>query len=138
MQGLVLDALRQHTQPEEVAAQFVAAAFPGAVQAGPPRAFSPLAQPQAEQLTNGLHATAGKLLADAKAAGQQVMQYRLGTDREQGALAELVDAVLWLAQQRPPPVDVGLPAQLLEQVRVLRLVCVYILGLRRARAACSM
>ncbi|EFN51183.1 hypothetical protein CHLNCDRAFT_55304 [Chlorella variabilis] len=116
LQALVLDALRQHSQPEAVATQLVRAAFPEAAAAEPPPAFRPLPAAQQEQLANALHAAAGQLLADAKAAGCQVMQYQLGQGREQGAVAELLDAVLWLAAQKPSPLDVGLPAQLLEQI----------------------
>lgn len=117
MQGLVLDALRQHTLPEAVAQQLVHASFPDAVVSVSPPAFKPLPAAQQEQLTNALHAAAAQLLADAKAAGQQVMQYKLEPGREQAAVAELLDAVLWLAPQTPSPLDIGLPAQLLEQVR---------------------
>ncbi|KAI3423130.1 hypothetical protein D9Q98_010686 [Chlorella vulgaris] len=116
LQGLVLDALRQHTLPEAVAQQLVHASFPDAVVSVSPPAFKPLPAAQQEQLTNALHAAAAQLLADAKAAGQQVMQYKLEPGREQAAVAELLDAVLWLAPQTPSPLDIGLPAQLLEQI----------------------
>jgi hypothetical protein len=116
---LVLDALRQHEQPEAAATQVVRAAFPAAVADDAPPAFRPLPAAQQEQLHNALHAAAGQLLEDAKAAGVPIMQYKVVQSREQPTVAELVDAVLWLAAQRPTPVDVGLPAQLLEQVRAV-------------------
>lgn len=97
----------------------VRAAFPAALADDAPPAFRPLPPAQQEQLQNVLHAAAEQLLQDAKAAAVPIMQYKLVQSREQPAMADLVDAVLWLASQRPGPVDVGLPALLLEQVRAL-------------------
>lgn len=118
LQEAALQALQQQTDPAMVAQQLMHQCFPE-VWPAPAKGATPAVQPvpvaQQELLSNALHAAAGRLLVDAKAAGQQVMQYRL-EGREQPAVAGLVDAVLWLAAQQPAPVDVGVPATLLEQI----------------------
>ncbi|KAL4439830.1 hypothetical protein ABPG75_002831 [Micractinium tetrahymenae] len=145
LQGLVLQALREHADPEAAGRALMRLAFPESVLqpgpngakkgregdadmaeagAAPPAAFEKLPPQRQEQLTNAVHAAAGQLLADAKAAGQAAMAYCFApagsnggaTPHPQAALAQLLDAVMWLAQQQAPPVEPGLPAQLLEQI----------------------
>ena len=121
----MVQALRDHTEPDRVAQQLMLQAFPAAVLDGPAAAaaagtaaaqlFKPLDAPAKEALANALHAAAAQLLSEAKAAGQEVMRHRLQEGQEQAAVALLVDAVLWLAAQRAAPVEHPLAAQLLEQ-----------------------
>lgn len=113
----MLAALREHGAPALVAQALLRAAFPAAVaeEGGAFAGVGDLTATQSEQLTNALHSAAGRLLADAQAAGQLVMAYQPEAAHPP-AVAQLLDAVLWLAEQRPAPVDAGLPAQLLEQV----------------------
>eukprot|EP00887_Chlorella_sp_A99_P000489 scaffold17.g489.t1 len=120
VQRAVLDALRQHAEPDKAARQLVRTSFPAALaEAGEDRGaaatFRPLAQQDRDLLGAGLAAAAAALSAASTEARTQVMAYRLDGG-EQPAVAALVDAVLWLCQQQPAPLDVGVPAQLLEQV----------------------
>ncbi len=119
MQGLVLTTLREHGAPALVAQALLRAACPAAVieEGGTFAGVRELSSGRSEQLTNALHSAAGRLLADAQAAGQLVMAYQPDGEHPP-AVARLLDAALWLAQQRPVPVDAGLPSQLLEQVGV--------------------
>lgn len=126
----MVQALRDHTEPDRVAQQLMQQAFPAAVLDGGAPAgataaastaataaplFKALDAPEKEALANALHAAAAQMLSDAKAAGQQVMSHILREGQEQAAVALLVDAVLWLAVQRAAPVEPPLAAQLLEQ-----------------------
>lgn len=117
LQGLALTALQDHAAPALVAQALLRAAFPAAVvdEGGSFAGVRELSSGQCEQLTNALHSAAGRLLADAQAAGQLVMAYQPNPEHPP-AVAQLLDAVLWMAEQRPAPVEAGLPAQLLEQV----------------------
>ncbi|PRW33147.1 THO complex subunit 1 [Chlorella sorokiniana] len=117
LQGLALAALQEHGAPALVAQALLRAAVPAAVaeEGGEFAGVHELSSGQSEQLTNALHAAAGRLLADAQAAGQLVMAYQ-PNPAHPPAVAQLLDAVLWLAEQRPAPVEAGLPAQLLEQI----------------------
>ncbi|KAL4423622.1 hypothetical protein ABPG77_009209 [Micractinium sp. CCAP 211/92] len=142
LQALVLQALRESPDPETAGRALMRLACPDAVlhsgangnkkqgsdgdaemaeaDGGPAAAFDKLPPQRQEQLTNAVHAAAGQLLADAKAAGQAAMAYCLepatGPPQPQAALPQLLDAVMWLAQQRAAPLEPGLAAQLLEQI----------------------
>lgn len=115
----MLGALQEHEQPPVVAQALLRAAFPGTVveEGGAFAGLQQLTPAQQEALTNALHAAAGQLLEDAQAVGQGAMAYSLA-GHGQAAAATLLDAVFWLAEQKPAPVDPGLPAQLLEQVHL--------------------
>lgn len=139
LQALVLQALREAPDPEAAGRTLMRLACLDAVLqpaakgakpqgsdgdadmaeagAAPPAAFDKLPPQRQEQLTNAVHAAAGQLLADAKAAGQAAMAYCLAPAGA-AALPQLLDAVMWLAEQQAPPVEPGLAAQLLEQVRL--------------------
>ena len=118
LQGLVLGALAQHDAPAAAAQALLRATFPAglAEQGGEVTGLQPLAPREQEALTNALHAAAGQLLEDAQAAGAPLMSYTLA-GRQAAAMPTLLDAAIWLADQRPAALEAALPAQLLEQVR---------------------
>lgn len=68
--------------------------------------FKPLSARDKDRLGAALHAATGQVVAASLEARQQVMQYR-HEGREQPALAELLDAVIWLIDQKTLGLEVG-------------------------------
>lgn len=109
----MLDALREHsTDAERAALALVAAVSPAGIDPAAPRPPPPA---QSALLASAVVAAALALVAQAADERVPVMAVRLGPG-EHPALAQLLDAVLWLAAQSPALVDLALPAACIEAV----------------------
>ncbi|KAG7672356.1 putative THO complex subunit 1 [Nannochloris sp. 'desiccata'] len=112
----IFEALAQNTEPSAAALAILEAAAPTSVDPSNANAITkPPSGTEAGILSNAVIDTVLDLAQHAEKQGKLVMDYHYGNnDSTSSSLAILVDAVICLANQSSPAVDLNLPSTCLE------------------------